>query len=523
MTRPSGTLVERARADVVLTAVALAFGASSLAHPFGRDQGLYFYVAREWVRRGAIPYRDVLDHKTPGIYVLHALVIRLFGEAAWGIRLADMVCVMALGWICARLATSPRDPVPRGLRGLSHVAASVFYYGYLNWWDTAQSELWYATLGIGALWAVRHVSRERAAWPIGGALAAAALIMKPPAIWLVAVAVVALVLRVRERRDGWLARSAVALGLFAAGSAAVVLLVFGYFGVHHALAAMKDIVVGANGYYVAHERGVNDVGDIVERTQDYLGHMQPFSTFAILGVAAGLALGVRRRERPRVVRFGTAAAVLAAGFLAVVMQQKFYMLHWGVMVGPASLATSTLAGEALGLDWATLRVRRALAVGVFGVSYAISGYHAKEWFNAVSHVVRYETGRIDRDKYAERFQFHDIGFDYADSERVGLWLRAHAEPTDLVAVRGFNPEVYAVCGLRHHGRFFWTTFLTQPSRAYRRAEWLAEDRADLDASPPRFAVIHADVPEGPDSLAYFPGYARRFQSGRLVVVERERP
>ena len=53
--------------DLALAVVAAAFGWASLTYPFGRDLGLYFYVGREWALRGAIPYRDVLDHKTPGI------------------------------------------------------------------------------------------------------------------------------------------------------------------------------------------------------------------------------------------------------------------------------------------------------------------------------------------------------------------------------------------------------------------------------------------------------------------------
>ena len=39
-----------------------------------RDPGLYHYVARECVLRGALPYRDVLDHEMPGIYILHPLL-----------------------------------------------------------------------------------------------------------------------------------------------------------------------------------------------------------------------------------------------------------------------------------------------------------------------------------------------------------------------------------------------------------------------------------------------------------------
>jgi len=50
------------------------------------------------------------------------------------------------------------------------------------------------------------------------------------------------------------------------------------------------------------------------------------------------------------------------------------------------------------------------------------------------------------------------------SELTGDWLRNHTTPDDLVTVRGFQPEIYAVAKRHHGGRFFWTTFLTNPAR-----------------------------------------------------------
>src|SRR4051812_45005204 len=99
------------RADLGGAAGAPPLGWAPLPYPLGRDQGLYYYVAREWVARGAVPYRDVLDHKTPGIYLLHALTIGLFGQHQWSIRVADLACVVALGWLAGSLV-APRGTAP---------------------------------------------------------------------------------------------------------------------------------------------------------------------------------------------------------------------------------------------------------------------------------------------------------------------------------------------------------------------------------------------------------------------------
>src|SRR5580658_2324456 len=93
--------------DALLAGVGVLFGAASLAWPFGWDTSVHYYVGREWLLRGAIPYRDTFDHKTPGIHLVHAVAIALFGEGMWGIRIIELGSVVVLGWACARIARDP--------------------------------------------------------------------------------------------------------------------------------------------------------------------------------------------------------------------------------------------------------------------------------------------------------------------------------------------------------------------------------------------------------------------------------
>ena len=126
------------RADAILITLALLFGVASLAFPFAHDQGVHYYVGREWLQHGALPYRDTFDYKTPGIYLLYVALIAVFGEGMWPIRLAELACIVWLGWLCARIV----DEKPRSGRiGLSIFLASFAYYGFFNYWDTAQCEL----------------------------------------------------------------------------------------------------------------------------------------------------------------------------------------------------------------------------------------------------------------------------------------------------------------------------------------------------------------------------------------------
>src|SRR5687768_8577667 len=130
--RLRGTLDER-RTDIALLVLAALFGAVSLTYPLGRDQGLYFYVGREWALRGAVPYRDLFDHKTPAIYVVHAACILLFGERPWGIRLADLGATLGIGWLAGgTVVRALRLDREQGFRGLGAFAASLLFFGFLD-------------------------------------------------------------------------------------------------------------------------------------------------------------------------------------------------------------------------------------------------------------------------------------------------------------------------------------------------------------------------------------------------------
>lgn len=507
--------------DVVLGVIASVLTLPTLMYPFGRDQGLYHYVAREWVLRGSIPYKDVLDHKTPGIYLLHALAVLLFGETMWGIRVLEALGVLAFGLVAGALTTPRGEPHPAGARGAGMLAAVVFYFGYFDFWSTAQSEVWYAGLGMCAVLAARRVERTDRAAALVGLFAGVAVLMKPPSVWFVVVALAVLALRLREEGRLTPAKCKRELAWLVGMGACAPALVLGYFGVKGALPAMKDIVVGANAYYVKHEGG--DPG----RLDQHLGYIvrvfAPTSFVILPGLVVGLVVAVRRKLAPRVETFVLGLALVLAATLAVGMQGKFYLLHWGCLPLPLAFVTVALAMWALERSRAWLRA--AILAGV-----VLLGYRATEAFENAYPVqrdtldaeVKYLRGVYDRRAFNMRFQLGFVRFAFHDAYEVGKWLEAHTSPDDPVTVRGFEPEIYAVAHRRHVGRFFWTTFLTNPARAYRREAWLAEEARDFAEHPPKYVVAIDFLHEGLDSAEYHEarGYVRVAAFPGYVILER---
>ncbi len=514
--------------NAVFTAIAVVLGLPSLLYPFGRDQGLYYYVGREWVLRGSVPYRDVLDHKTPGIYVLHALAVLLFGEKQWGIRVFDLAAVVAFGLVAGSLFERSGKPIKDGIRGGAALFASLLFYGFLDFWNTAQSELWYSGLGVAGVWAAWRARTIERASAAAGVFAGMTLVMKPPGIWFLFVALGLLLLRLR-REQGLSARALLRHGaLYAAGAALVPGLVLAYFGSKGALFAMRDIVVGANSYYVKHESG--SPGHF--NWKDHAGYIftvyAPFTVIFPAGVALGLALSRKRRDVELAERNVIALLLLASAILAVSMQGKYYLLHWGTLAIPGAflgvVAIDNMSGH--------LRpfLRAVILPGVAAAGYVATAWIGKPWMgqaavhqrDTVALELRYLRGEIPREALHDRFQEPIIGFWYANSYRVGRWLKEHTSPEDTITVRGFQPEIYAIAERRHAGRFFWTTFLTNPARAYRREEWLAEDRRDLESHPPKYVVTLTDIHQGPDSSEWFltVGYHTVLVMGQFTIVAR---
>lgn len=514
----------------VLAGAAIAFGLPSLAYPFGHDQGLYFYVGREWLH-GYCPYRDVFDHKTPGIYVLHLLSIAVFGEHTWAIRVADLVCVLALGAVVARIATPRGRRVAPGSVGFAAAVASMLHYGFFNYWDTAQSELWYTTLGLLAIACATRVSKERVAALGAGAAAGLALVMKPPSLPYVAVAAIAVAMRawnaqgetqpIRSR----VLRVVTAELFFAVAAAAPISMTIGYFAARGGLTAMIDIVVGANSYYVAHEKGVQGLGEALDRFGDAFRIFFPVGLAALLGLVAGVADAIRRKDAVERARWSLALAVFVASIACVGMQQKFYWLHWLTIIGALAVIIVMVSLRAVEIVGKRMRASYAWAcVALFwAVLYSTAGA-ARANAAQVGSVQDLVTGRITRAEYASRFFLEPLYYYEVDVEAASRFIKERARPGDTLCSRGFNPEVYALSGLRYGGRFFWTNFLVDPRRAYRRAEYVEEDRQAFERSKPRF-VVAVKKEEGRGNVesaeTYYPlGYRITAEFGTMQVLER---
>ncbi len=534
MKRPLHLARNFSYADWLGCAIAVAFFSLTIVYPFGRDQGLYHYVGREWFN-GALPYRDVMDQKTPVIYLLYGFAYAVFGEHMWAIRLLELVWVFVMGGLLARAVAPRGEPVATGVRGATTLGLCILYFGVLGFWDTAQCEVWYVGLAIASLAVVRQDPHRVRAPLLAGLFAGLACLAKPPAVFVVMIPTSVLVLQAWAREQSMAARVRAVLfdaSLFAAAALLPLLLVIARFAAAGALDDLYDVVVRCNAYYREHEVANNASLDLMrESLIGHWRHIFPISLLSLLAVVLGLYAGLRLKDRDLIVRYLIAAAFPVCACMGVIVQRMYFAYHWGAAylcwAVPLAFAVDDLVrrGPALLKRPVAPATFAAAWIGVLVFCYAGAGNHMAFHLQSMSFNLDYLLGRVGRKEYGEHYMIPGW-YDFPANVAIGDWLREHSRPDQLVAVRSFEPAIYAISERTSKLRFFWTTWITNDRRAYRRKAWLAQDRAQLAANPPDFAIVLDGYREGPDSAAYlapYGTYLERFRAGQFVVIERVSP
>ena len=516
----------RHRLDSIGVVAAIVYGLPSLAYRYGPDQAMFHYVAREWLD-GRLPYRDVFDVKPPGIFVLEAILLTLFGESEVVLRAAALVAVIAVGALAALAfgddgptatsgpsesnatgptATGPTatGPTASGRRdgelGLGALLAVGWHYGAFDFYHSAQTELFQALFLMAGL-----VTLRRRRDVLGGALLSVATLFK-----LTAVLPAALVLAIVVRRDPrWVARTGrVTLG----GAIPYALFVGGYglvdlFGSGGALASLGDYLE-----LVAHY-GTSAKPSLIARLSTFWLENAAWLLVAFAGVA--LAIRERPAERTRSHDVGGVSrrrileplVLFLASAGAVLTQGKLSAYQWDVTSG--FLVALLLAG----LRVVPLRAAYLAAI----VLLAIPLVRPDARFGR--HVRALATG----ESVTAQMEHADFLYAYDEQTRMAAAIAARGpRPGDLLHVRGYEPTVYVLTGLSSPARFFENHLHSWWVRDFDALDDAKRDHyARLGAAAPRFFATRPELPVDVEVLETA-GYERFAEIGRFTLWERAR-
>jgi len=436
-----------------------------LAIPLERDEGSYGYVA--WrLLLGEVPYRDVFDHKPPGVFALYALAFSTFGISATGIHLFAALYNSATAGVLFLLVARLRE------RWTGLVAAAVFaimsaapaYHGQAA---NTEAFLLLPMLGAAALvWRALGRAQGCGLAFVAGVLCGVALLIKQQAAPVALFLALALAWRRiwKERR----VRAGVAeLALMLAGAvlpAATTLLIFWRLG---ALGALYDAVIRYNADY-ARSWSAADSRDMLALVF-HTGWCSQ-GLLWLLAVLGAVILAVRRTRGDvfLLAMFAASAAAVAMGLLL--------LPHYFVLLLPATAALAACAVSAVG-NVRALRQRRRTLIALYcliAVACGLAAFAGDGWY----------WFRRSPDEAVRRVY---PGNPFDQSSTLAAYLQKQTKPGDRLFIVGSEPQVLLLARRRTVSRYPYIYPLTLGSRAARARQ--RETLAAIEAAPPVYLVL----------------------------------
>lgn len=407
-------------------------------HPSGRvpteDAGTFFYAAQRLLDGGA-PYRDIWDHKPPGVYFVDAVGLAIGRETGvWLVQLAFLFAAALFGYVALRREFEPAA----ALIGSFAWLAALPRLFLTDDGQTNYAEFFALPLQFGAL----LLYTRPLTWPrtIGiGALGGAALLLKPTIVgtWIA----LALVIVIQRRRAGLAPVAAMALG-----------------------ALLPLVVVVA--WAVA--RGV--LGEMVDQA---LVYNRAYATFAPLSVRAeAVLLGLR-------ITLPSGLALVAVGaWTYAVLRRRFV----GTLLGVALVALPielVLATWGRGYHYYYIPWLPSMAI--------LAAFAAREAQQAVaSRIVRLAVAFAVVWMFlypailVTRLAVHVEG---DRLNRAAAFVAANTRPADTVLIWGSHAQVLFLAGRRSPSRYVYQ-YAALATRGYATASRVSEFLGDLQRERP---------------------------------------
>jgi len=450
---------------VVIIAAAVIRG-RLLSVPFERDEGEYAYIAQQMLK-GVPPYVSAYSMKLPGIYVVYALIMTLFGETHTGVHLGLLIFNAATIFVVFLLAKKIFGSLAAVAAGGIYAVLSITS-GVMGLW--ANSEHFVILPALVGLLLICN-SNGKTGYVrllIAGLLFGLAFIIKQHGIFFALFAALYLLYSgLRDKPIKWIKVIVVQI-VFAAGAITPFALVcfffwrngtfdkFWFWTFTYAREYTAVVPLEAAWKLFAHQA----------KKMFYEGF--PIWFLSVFGF---FAVVVMKRYRQ--------LAVLAAGFFIfsflAVCPGFYFREHYFIFILPA---VAIFAGVGLAaIDDLFQRtipaILRVFIIGVIGVGVVgYSLYQQREYLfdNSPEAVCRMVCGLNP----------------FPESLRIAEFIRNNTGPDDTVAVIGSEPQIYFYSGRRSATSYIYMYPLMEPGPF--ASSMQQEMITQIKAAKPEFVV-----------------------------------
>ena len=458
-----------------LAALAGAWAAASLSWPFGWDQGILSWVG-DVIHQGGMPYRDAWDIKGPLAYYLYALAQWLFGKSLWGIRLLDLVFLVASALVLRRVVRGLSDSV------VARWACLIFilWYGSGSFWHTAQPDGWASMMilvGMAPLVAAGGRLTVKSV-VIAGLLVGCAALIKPFFAGFLLIALLGLIVRERVRARPLAVDAVILVASFALPLTAAA----GWFAHRGALDELVEV------YLMYPAVAYTDVTLISPASR-----LRGVFEFVLAGKVAVVLLPIAALGLLKLWQTVRRTAVVllcwtGLGIVIVALQNRFFEYHWTLLLPPLVLLGSVGFHVAL-VEWREDRVESRSALRPTGAALAfllflLVVFHASvRPLYSVASWIPLALGLLPAQHYY-------AGFPAAGSDMLAAdHIRGRTTEDDRVAVWGWNTSVIYLAGRRSASRFGYSMSLLDGEGTALRQRYRREFLADLRSARPVYIVV----------------------------------
>jgi hypothetical protein len=398
----------------------------------------------------------------------------------------DIIGLLAIGWIVAYIINQGTTRI-RGLLGCIWIVVIGLYFTCFDYWDSAQVETWEGLALIGSYAIIVNAPPSLLRAGMSGLLAGAAFVFKfPAAIIGFAIALFGVMRTWQTVKRRPVTNCIYFLFVFAGGSLIIIGIIVAYFAWQGGLYDMMDLLYGFNNHYLKNKPSSADVAKLWI-SKFWFQDCRVWGSIILICVIAGIVLAAWRKEMYTVRRIlaGLLLCLCAAG--SVWMQNKFYSYHWGVMLPFLVLCAGYGINECLKYFPKTA-IAAVIGGLLIGYCYAYPGLNNNVNYRQMTvSFWEYVSGYCNREEYLNSFT-GGYAYNYKPQEKIGTIIKSLILPGDQLMVRGFEPAIYAVSGLRSPSRFFIEIPFIDPWLNYKKPLWLKEHEQAYLMRPPRFIV-----------------------------------
>lgn len=401
-----------------------------LRWPFQHDQSIFATIA-EAMGRGQVLYRDVWEHKPPGVFVTYYWAFLFLGRDLWAVHVLE---ILALAIASSGLYRLGSRRLHSRLSGAA--AALAMPLVYLPWSTTcAQPEVFAIPFIVWgyAIWPLPGDSRFRVQRCfMSGLLMSVAVLYKTPMVFTPVLLGVG---RLVEDRTGRSWREKLGPALATAGGVAVLpLAVVLYYAARGGWAEFWDANIRFPSLYAAPSIGGKSLWDHREALH-WLRWLVPWPGLLLVALGYARGLWIRPAETVRW------AAAFGSGWAAVIVQAKYWPYHhlvllpylaasYGLAFMPERAKESSGPAHRRIVEPAARAAAWALACLAL---VAYGGTFVAEWSQGIRPATRkVAPGRPDRRA------------SWASNEDVARVIRECTNPADKIFVWGDRAILYVL-------------------------------------------------------------------------------